>query len=117
MKKIFARKLAFIKDLEMLEQGVPESVRSLNTIKAFKSISKLFDGLIDLFSPCRNLFCQYFSIFWAASELNFSMGSHEFFFSLYPNHLTKYWFFSLTFFDSKIFSILYSLFSLMFYSV
>ena len=50
-KKIFARKLVSIKDLERSEQGASEDIGLSNTVKMFESMVNPFDGLFDSFSP------------------------------------------------------------------
>ena len=47
---MFTRKLAFIEDLEKLEQGVSKNIELSNAIKVFESIANLFDSLFDSFS-------------------------------------------------------------------
>ena len=49
-KKMFDIVLASIEDLKRLEQGVFESVRALNVIKASELMANPFDDLFNLFS-------------------------------------------------------------------
>ena len=50
-KKMFARKLASIENLERSKQGVFESVKPSNAFKVSESMANLFNSLFDLFSP------------------------------------------------------------------
>ena len=47
---MFARELAFIDDLERLEQEASKSVELSNAIKVSESMATLFDGMFDFFS-------------------------------------------------------------------
>ena len=50
-KKMFARELISIEDLERSKQGVFESTRALNVIETLESIDDLFNNLLNLLSP------------------------------------------------------------------
>ena len=48
---MFARELAFIKNLERLEQGASKDIRPSNALKASELTTNPFNDLINLFSP------------------------------------------------------------------
>ena len=88
-KKMFARELASIKDLEEQEQAANKTTVAAEMPES-TSMVDLFGGLFDLLLP---LVLAAFANIPQSSEmpgLKFSVGSHKFSLSPYPNHFTRY---------------------------